>query len=75
MEKTTDELMSSMHKGILKQSLKTELNEVLMLSDFVKFAKAQPDFMDNENALKIIKDFIEKTKLIEAEKIDKNKHA
>jgi len=68
MEKTTDELMSSMHKGIMKQSLKKELNEVLMLSDFVKFAKAQPDFLENENSLNIIKDFIDKTKLIEEEK-------
>jgi hypothetical protein len=41
---------------------------VLVLSDFVKFAKAQPDFIENENSLKIIKDFIDKTKLIEEEK-------
>ncbi len=68
MEKTTDELMSSMHKGIMKQSLKKELNDVLMLSDFVKFAKAQPDFMENESSIKIVKDFIDKTKLIEVEK-------
>lgn len=68
MEKTTDELMASMHKGMMKQSLKKELNEVLVLSDFVKFAKAQPDFMENENAFKIIKDFIDKTKQIEEEK-------
>lgn len=73
MEKTTDELMSSMHKGMMKQSLKKELNEVLVLSDFVKFAKAQPDFMENENAFKIIKDFIDKTKQIEEEKKPDNK--
>ena len=68
MEKTTDELMSSMHKGIMKQTLKKELNDVLNLSDFVKFAKAQPDFMENESSIKIVKDFIDKTKLIEVEK-------
>jgi hypothetical protein len=67
MEKTTDELMSSMHKGMVKQSLKKELNEVLVLSDFVKFAKAQPDFIENENSFKIIKDFIDKTKQLEEE--------
>jgi hypothetical protein len=72
MEKTTDELMSSMHKGIMKQSLKKELNDVLTLSDFVKFAKAQPDFIENENSLKIVKDFIDKTKLIEEEKNQTN---
>ena len=68
MEKTTDELMSSMHKGMMKQSLKKDLNEILVLSDFVKFAKAQPDFIENENSMKIIKDFIDKTKLMEEEK-------
>lgn len=71
MEKTTEELIESMHKGIMKQSLKKELNEVLTLSDFVKFAKAQPDFIENENSLKIVKDFIDKTKLIEEEKLNK----
>lgn len=70
MEKTTDELMSSMHKGMMKQSLKKELNEVLVLSDFVKFAKAQPDFIENENSIKIIKDFIDRTKLISEEKTE-----
>jgi hypothetical protein len=68
MEKTTDELMQSLHKGLMKQSLKKELNDVLVLSDFVKFAKAQPDFIENENSLRIIKDFIEKTKQVEEEK-------
>ncbi|HMY24189.1 MAG: hypothetical protein U0T07_00440 [Chitinophagales bacterium] len=65
MEKTTDELMDSMHKGMMKQSLKKELNDVLILSDFVKFAKAQPDFVENENAFKVVQDFIDKTKQIE----------
>lgn len=67
MEQTTDELMKSLHKGIIKQSLKKELNDVLVLSDFVKFAKAQPDFIENENSLKVIRDFIDKTKLLEEE--------
>lgn len=68
MEKTTDELMDSLHKGILKQSLKKELNGVLVLSDFVKFAKAQPDFLENESSMQVIRDFIEKTKQVEEEK-------
>ena len=57
--------MDSMHKGMMKQSLKKELNDVLILSDFVKFAKAQPDFVENENAIKVVQDFIDKTKQIE----------
>ncbi len=73
MEQTTVELMRSMHKGIIKQTFKKELNEILTLSDLVKFAKAQPDFIENENSLKIIKDFIDKTKLFEEEKKTINK--
>lgn len=73
MEKTTDELLGSLHKGILKQSLKKELNEVLVLSDFVKFAKAQPDFIENEQSMKIIRDFIDKTKQLEEEKLTDKK--
>ncbi|MDB5227178.1 MAG: hypothetical protein JWN78_1371 [Bacteroidota bacterium] len=68
MERTTDELMSAMHKGMMKQSLKKDLNEVLVMSDFVKFAKAQPDFIENENSMRIIKEFIDKTKQLEEEK-------
>ena len=62
MESTTEELMQSMHKGILKQQYKQPLNELLTLSDFVKFAKAQPDFRDNENAIQAVRLFIEQTK-------------
>lgn len=65
MEKTTEELMQSLHKGIVRQAFKKDLNELLMLSDFVKFAKAQPDFIENENSMKIVKDFINKTKQLE----------
>ncbi|MFN8283234.1 MAG: hypothetical protein U0U67_08450 [Chitinophagales bacterium] len=73
MEKTTEELMESLHKGIIKQGFKKDLNEVLTLSDFVKFAKAQPDFIENENSMKIIKDFINKTKQVEEQKTEKDK--
>ncbi|HUM51165.1 MAG TPA: hypothetical protein PK431_05090 [Chitinophagales bacterium] len=72
MEQTTEELMQSMHKGIVKQAFKKELNEVLTLSDFVKFAKAQPDFIENENSMKIVKNFISKTKLEEEKSQIKN---
>ena len=65
--------MSAMHKGIIKQALKKELNDILVLSDFVKFAKAQPDFIENENAMKIIHDFIDKTKQVQEDKIEQNK--
>lgn len=71
MEQTTEELMTALHKGVLKQNLKKDLNDVLTLSDFVKFAKAQPDMLENENAMKVVADFIDKTKLIEEENKEK----
>jgi nucleoside diphosphate kinase len=54
--------MQSLHKGIIKQSYKQPLNDLLTLSDFVKFAKAQPDFRDNENAIQSVRQFIGQTK-------------
>jgi hypothetical protein len=62
MEHTSDEIMQSLHKGILKQKLKQPIHNFLLLSDFVKFAKAQPDLNDNTDAIKTIKTFIEETK-------------
>jgi hypothetical protein len=54
--------MQSLHKGVIKQQYKQPLNELLTLSDFVKFAKAQPDFRDNDNAVQTVRTFIEQTK-------------
>ena len=36
-----------------------------MLSDFVKFAKANPDVIDNENAIQTVESFIQETKKVE----------
>lgn len=65
MEQTTEELMQALHKGIIKQSLKKDLNDMLVLSDFVKFAKAMPGMSENEQSFEVTRDFIEKTKQIE----------
>jgi LPXTG-motif cell wall-anchored protein len=65
MEQTSDEIMESMHKGVIKQKLKQPIHNFLMLSDFVKFAKAQPDLNDNENAIQVVEEFINQTKPIE----------
>lgn len=62
MESTTEELMQSLHKGIIKQSYKQPLNDLLVLSDYVKFAKAQPDFRDNELSVLTVRQFIDQTK-------------
>lgn len=72
MEQTTDEIMQSLHRGMLKQKLKQPINEFLGLSDFVKFAKAQPDINDNTNAIKTIRIFIDQTKPTNNETKDNN---
>ena len=73
MERTTDELMSAMHKGMMKQSLKKDLNEVLVMSDFVKFAKYIPSADDDRTSLEEIKKSIvtiekTETKIVSDEK-------
>lgn len=73
MEQTTEEIMTSLHKGVVKQKLKEPLHQFLSMSDFVKFAKAQPDLNDNENAIHIIQDFINQTKPLEKEPTEKPK--
>lgn len=65
MEQTTEEIMHSLHKGIIKQKLKQPIQEFLSLSDFVKFAKAQPDLNDNENAIVTIEEFVKQTQPLE----------
>lgn len=62
MEQTSDEIMKSLHRGIIKQKLKQPINDFLVMSDFVKFAKAQPDMTDNKQAMQTVKDFVEQTK-------------
>ncbi len=64
LENTTDEIMQSLRfHGILPDQL-TKLNQILVLSDLVKFAKEQP--LANENDMSIINaiEFVENTKLI-----------
>ncbi|MCB9034247.1 MAG: hypothetical protein H6553_10450 [Chitinophagales bacterium] len=65
LENTTDELMRAMHKGIIHKKQKENINQFLMLSDFVKFAKANPDVIDNENAIQTVESFIQETKKVE----------
>lgn len=65
LENTTEELMSAMHKGIIHKKQKESINQFLMLSDFVKFAKANPDATDNENAITTVETFIQETKKVE----------
>ncbi len=65
MEMTTDEIMSGLKKEELAGSSRTQLKEVLVMADLVKFAKAQPLPLDNENNFNSCIEFVRETRLKE----------
>ncbi len=69
MEMTTDEIMTSIKDDAIPQGDKDMLQELLMLSDLVKFAKFTPSIDDNERSFATAYDFVEHTKRAE-ESID-----
>lgn len=66
MESTTDEIINDL-KSVeeVGKSLNSELKDVLVRADFVKFAKAMPLADENEKSLDFAYDFIAKTKVVE----------
>lgn len=62
MEQTTDEILHSLRSGMLKKENKQQLIYMLQLADLVKFAKEQPDSIDNETVLKRAFEFVHQTK-------------
>jgi hypothetical protein len=64
LENTTDEIMQSIRfNGILPDQL-TKLNQILVLSDLVKFAKEQPLANENDMSLLNAIEFVKNTKQI-----------
>src|SRR5512133_838469 len=66
MEQTTDEIISALKPLQIGTSEFTRLNEMLKLSDLVKFAKVIPD--PEENAVQVDRaiEFVKNTKVIES---------
>lgn len=62
LEKTAEEVIQSLQPLRLKKEFFLEMSAMLSSSSFVKFAKAKPSSFDNEQALKIVKEFIDITK-------------
>lgn len=60
MELTTEETLAGLK--ILDQGNKEKLKQLLVLADFVKFAKAEPIHFENELSLKHAYEFIKSTK-------------
>lgn len=67
MESTTHEIDRDLKKVLDKVDRKT-LNEFLTTADLVKFAKANPETVDSEQYMNMVRDFVLKTKLEEKPK-------
>jgi hypothetical protein len=66
MEQTTDEILEAVrYLSEMEKELKTELANVLMRADFVKFAKATTEANENEASLEFAYHFVLKTKPVE----------
>lgn len=61
-EQTTDEIVSAMRFAMVDERMKMILNQVLRLSDMVKFAKEKPIGMENEQSYDNAKRFVEETR-------------
>jgi hypothetical protein len=61
MESTSDEILNAFGNEIISKESKSDLREMLLLADLVKFAKFQTVAEENERSLAIGYDFVEKT--------------
>ena len=64
LENTTHEIMQSLRFHSIEPNLLTKLNQVLVLSDLVKFAKEKPLAAENEMSLMNAVEFVKSTKQI-----------
>ena len=62
LENTTDEIMQSLRFHSIQPDLLTKLNQILVLSDLVKFAKEKPLANENDASLLTAVEFIKSTK-------------
>ncbi len=61
MEQTSDEILHSLHELKLPEELLRKVQEMLSVSDLVKFAKYTPTIDDNEHNLNTTRQFVEIT--------------
>lgn len=66
LEQTSDEIIRSLRTVPIAKSLKAQLQEILMLTDLVKFAKEQPLPAENELAFDNIHQFVRDTRPADA---------
>jgi hypothetical protein len=61
LERTSNEIMNDIKNRPLDKELIKSLNQILVLSDYVKFAKYKPSVEENEKSLENSFSFIKKT--------------
>ncbi len=72
MEQITSEILESLRHTDVLEDIKDKLRQILILADFVKFAKAEPLANENELSMKYAYDFVEATKQIRIDKEEEN---
>ena len=60
-EKTTSEIIEQLKLKPVPKDQLIQLEKLLRLADMVKFAKANPTKLENESAIEIAREFVEKT--------------
>lgn len=66
LEQTTDEIMQSLRSHPHAEPILAETEEMLRLSDLVKFAKMEPGISDHERLLTVAYDIVDRTKQVAA---------
>lgn len=67
LELSTEEILDDLNKLELGDKESKSLIKILRLSDMAKFAKQKPLASENEEAFKLVNEFVENTKLVIAE--------
>ncbi len=73
MEMTTDEIMDSLSSFSIRDVVKKKLRQMLILADFVKFAKAHPLPNEHDISLETAFEFVNETKIVETPEIKMEK--
>lgn len=66
MEQTSEEIIGNLRSVSLPPELKEKLQQVLLLADYVKFAKAKPNAAEHELSWRNAYDFIMESKIVES---------
>jgi hypothetical protein len=65
MEETTDEILAGLRKLRFPDAMLGTAERILRRADLVKFAKFEPGIADHEEMITVIRDFVERTKIVQ----------